>query len=323
MPNNYFRLVEFTLQAGCPVMCTFCPMELFLKNYRSQIRKFTVNSFKQALLNLQNSRIRDIAFCGFSEPLYHKNLPDFINLSVEAGFTVEITSTLKGLNVESIKKVKDLPIKWNVSLQPFGISNRKGLKDEEAWNNIESFLELDSKFQVNFGCLDLNLSQEQKTQLNEKGKQIGIKNILYGDFQTRAGNIVHNTINNQRKKLYCDHMAPVILPNGDMTLCCQDFGQRHIIGNILKTPFNDILSSDILRKILNIMQLKEKGSILCHTCEVAVPLPAFVSPFFCPAIGKIVDNNIINSILPIGSQRRKKFKPVKDFLKNLMKKFDV
>ncbi|MHB1657602.1 MAG: radical SAM/SPASM domain-containing protein [Burkholderiales bacterium] len=319
IPDNYFRTVEFTLQAGCPVGCNFCPQPLFLKKYSSYEKKITINNFKLALLNLKNSPVRIIQFSGYSEPLYHENFSDFINLSVEAGFEIEVFTTLKGFNKERLKNVKDLPVKWQISIQPLGIQNRKGLKDDEAWNNIKHLLELNLKYKPIFRCVNLNLSISQKTQLIEKGKRIGIKNIIFTELETRAGNIVKNHVNTHGRKLLCkNNMIPVILPNGDVSLCCMDFGLRHIIGNIFKKPLKDILSADSLQKIIGIMYLKEKGSILCHTCEFAIPIPDYVSPVYYAKARKIA-YSITNSILPLGSKRKAKVKAFFVKLKNLYK----
>ena len=32
----------------------------------------------------------------------------------------------------------------------------------------------------------------------------------------------------------------VLLPNGDMTLCCMDYGLKHILGNLYKQEYKDI-----------------------------------------------------------------------------------
>ncbi len=310
IPNNYFREVEFTLQVGCPVGCDFCPQSLFLKKYISHEKKFTINSFKQALSNLKNSPVKVIQFSGYSEPVYHENLPDFINLSVEAEFEVEIFTTLKGFNTECLKKVKDLPIKWYISVQPLGVQNRKGLKDEEAWNNIKSFLDLNLKFQPILRCVNFNLSKDQKNQLNEKVKKMGIKNILYPNFETRAGNITRNSINKFEKKLLCkNNMTPVILPNGDVSLCCMDFGLKHIIGNIFNDSFKNILLSDSCQKILKVMSRKEKGELLCHHCEFSIQTPVFVPNIYYAELRNIIYNTV-KIILPSGSRRKEKIKAI-------------
>lgn len=309
-PDNYFRKIDFTLQAGCPVRCDFCPQTLFLKEYKSPEKKITMDNFKLALSNLKNSSVKTIQFAGFSEPLYHKNFYDFVVLSVEAGFEVLVISTLKGLDTERLKNIKNLPVIWEVSIQPINMQNRKGLNDEEAWNNIKSFMKLNFKFQPIFRCLDLNLSVEERNRLIMQGKELGIKNIVFGEFNTRAGIIAENQINKFGKKIICGYnIPPEILPNGDVLLCCMDFGVKHKIGNIFKESFEKILSSDSLKKIINTMSLKEEGKILCHTCEAAIPMRKIV-PSICYAKTRemIYHNLITDNFLPLGSSRREKVK---------------
>ena len=309
IPSNYFRVIEFTIQTGCPVMCDFCPQDLFIKRYGHH-EKFTIDNFKLALLNLQNSTIKTIQFSGFSEPLYHKNISDFIRLSIDSGFEVEIHTTLKGFNSEQIEKVKNLPIKWYISVQPINMHNRKGLRDEEAWNNIKSFLGIEFNNKAIFRCVNLNLSKEQKIKLNKKVKKMGIKNIIYPNFETRAGNITRNSINKFGKKLLCkNNMTPVILPNGDIALCCMDFGLNHIIGNIFNDSFKNILLSDSLQKILKVMCRKEKGEILCHHCEFSIQTPVFVPNVYYAELRKII-YSMISIVLPSGSRRKEKIKAI-------------
>ncbi len=309
-PDNYFRKIDFTLQAGCPVRCDFCPQTLFLKEYKSLEKKITMDNFKLALSNLKNSSIKTIQFAGFSEPLYHENFYDFVTLSIAAEFEVLVITTLKGLDIIKLKQIENLPIIWSISIQPINMQNRKGLNDEEAWNNIKSFMKLNFKFQPIFRCLDLNLSMEERNRLIMRGKELGIKNIVFGEFNTRAGIIAENQINKFGKKIICRYnIPPEILPNGDILLCCMDFGVRHIIGNIFKESFEKVLSSDSLKKIINIMDLKEDGKILCHTCEAAISMRKIV-PSVCYAEARdiIYHNLIIDNFLPLGSSLREKVK---------------
>jgi len=47
----------------------------------------------------------------------------------------------------------------------------------------------------------------------------------------------------------------VMLPNGDVVLCCQDYGLKHILGNLFKIRFEDLL--------------RQKDYELCHRCIYA------------------------------------------------------
>jgi hypothetical protein len=47
----------------------------------------------------------------------------------------------------------------------------------------------------------------------------------------------------------------VVLPNGDVSLCCMDYGLKHIIGNIYEQEYDDIIPPPF------------SCFKLCQTCE--------------------------------------------------------
>ena len=53
----------------------------------------------------------------------------------------------------------------------------------------------------------------------------------------------------------------VLLPNGDVVLCCQDFGLKHILGNIFENPYEKIIPAPFA------------PYELCRSCHNAIELP--------------------------------------------------
>ncbi|MER9007171.1 SPASM domain-containing protein [Mesorhizobium sp. M0862] len=37
----------------------------------------------------------------------------------------------------------------------------------------------------------------------------------------------------------------VLLPNGDVTLCCTDFERRHVLGNLLRDEYADLFEGPV------------------------------------------------------------------------------
>ncbi|MGE4546610.1 MAG: radical SAM protein [Desulfurella sp.] len=304
LPESYFKSIEFTMQVGCGVGCSFCPQSIFVKNYKSDIKRFTLENFKRALNNIEGSPIKGIKFSGFSEPLEHSEIYDFIIEAYKKNFHVELITTLKNFSKEGFEKIKDLPIRCHVSIQPPNANNRKGLKDTDAWNNIELLLSLKPTCDLVFGCLDNNLTKENKNDIKKLADKLNIT-VKYEKYTTRAG-YLGNSIIHKKQKLLCKHnMGPVALPNGDLALCCMDFGLRHIIGNIFDQRYIDILNSDKLLEILKIMLGRTQGDILCHTCEYAKPVPDFLSlRYYYNA--RHIFKNIRDSLIPKNSTIRNK-----------------
>ena len=58
----------------------------------------------------------------------------------------------------------------------------------------------------------------------------------------------------------------VVLPNGDVYLCCQDYGLTQQIGNLLTTRFEDLDRSAVIAA-----SLQEDSDIICRKCELMRP----------------------------------------------------
>ena len=90
---------------------------------------------------------------------------------------------------------------------------------------------------------------------------------------TRAGNIDIDG-GTPRKRLTgeletCPRLqSGVLLPNGDVALCCMDWGLQHVIGNLLTMDYEMLLESDEYKRVLR-GYVDESVDILCRYCEVA------------------------------------------------------
>ena len=71
------------------------------------------------------------------------------------------------------------------------------------------------------------------------------KSVYHGDKEMTCGCL---------EKLYHN----VMLPNGDVSLCCMDYGLEHILGNLLEQPYDEIMPEN--NTCFN----------LCKFCENAV-----------------------------------------------------
>ena len=63
----------------------------------------------------------------------------------------------------------------------------------------------------------------------------------------------------------------VILPNGNVVLCCMDFGQKHVFGNLLRQEYDEVMNSPERKRVLAGLS-DEKRDILCRGCESAISL---------------------------------------------------
>jgi len=82
---------------------------------------------------------------------------------------------------------------------------------------------------------------------------------------SRAGNVWE--VQKQQGKFSCrlsqdnfDHN--VVLPNGDVYICCQDYCLKHKIGNLYETHYNNLNRSSLID-----FSNQEDSEIICRNCE--------------------------------------------------------
>lgn len=79
----------------------------------------------------------------------------------------------------------------------------------------------------------------------------------------------------------------VILPDGSVVLCCNDFGMKHVLGSIYKDNYESVRNSKEMKRILQGFD-DENMDILCRNCNSAVRvserLAYLKTPFTLPKI---------------------------------------
>jgi len=65
----------------------------------------------------------------------------------------------------------------------------------------------------------------------------------------------------------------VLLPNGDVVLCCMDYSLKHIIGNLIKQNYAEIFNS---KEFLMIVETNENSGFskcsICKSCDNITPI---------------------------------------------------
>jgi radical SAM protein with 4Fe4S-binding SPASM domain len=85
-----------------------------------------------------------------------------------------------------------------------------------------------------------------------------------------AGDIEEFKVPEKKHKIGCALLMEqmVLLPNGDVTICCNDLNSKSVIGNVLKTDFMDIYNCEQRVRYLKLHLQGKKDQIpLCKNCE--------------------------------------------------------
>jgi len=258
-------MMEITTTVGCKINCKFCPQKTLLKAYKNKVRKLSFDNFKIALDKLPKKS--NIIFSGFAEPFLNKECTNMILHANDIGHLVSVFTTGIGMKLKDVKLIHKILF----SEFPHG-GFVLHLPDNEGYANIK----VDSYYlrllfairDANFHNLRLRTMGTIHAKIQHVFPHDTVKTI---SVNSRAGNLTcegitasyhpsshkHDTICGRDEYIYNN----VMLPNGDVVLCCQDFGMKHVLGNIFNDTYADIMPSPLA------------SYALCKSCHNAIELP--------------------------------------------------
>lgn len=248
--------MEFTTsipKKGCVVDCVYCPQRILERSYVDEERYLTLDNFKRAVDKLpQNVRV---TFAGFTEPWLNKDCTDMLLYAHEKGHPIAVFTTGIGMKVEDVYRIKNVPY----DLGPNGRfvlhlpDNERKAKHPITKNYIEvleAFKEVHHEINGFYTMAMGTVHDEVKHLFPE---------AVVPAFWSRAGNLVGEAmlkpellnIQNEYKTIYhgeeprtcgCDeHLYHnIMLPNGDVSLCCMDYSLKFIIGNLFEQSYEEI-----------------------------------------------------------------------------------
>lgn len=266
-------IIEVTPKIGCSVNCRFCPQKLLLSRYYRDNRKYemSLDDFKFYLDRIPENTILD--WSGFVEPFLNPSAIDMMEYADALGFEQTLFTTLQGLDYETFERVLRIPFDEVIlhTADSFGYANipvteqyLSMIKDIIAAKKADG-----SPFLTGANC---QFEPSEKVTAITAGK---VK--IYCEMSDRAGNL-----DNEDKRLVSKHSSGkircsrsrrlnhnVLLPDGSLVLCCNDFGMDYVLGNLNKDTYEDIQNSDIMKKIISEMNSDLDRSVICRNCMFA------------------------------------------------------
>ena len=265
------RHLEITTMIGCKVACIYCPQDKISRQYFGSDRMMKFDDFKIYIERVPRYVV--LHFTGFAEPFLNPGCTDMIEYAARRGHPIYISTTLAGMTQEDVRRLSRL------TYYQFQIH----LPSAEKLMNLT----IDDEY---FALLSDLVSAQIITDLHFHGNEVHPtvgawlrrQSVNSQEFriQDRAGNL--NTEKVKKKvskpittgarpsgKLRCDRIYQnVLLPNGDVVLCCMDWSAEYVLGNLKQDRFEDLYRSETFRRVLR--GLKHPGiELLCRTCHVA------------------------------------------------------
>jgi len=255
--------LEVTLTAGCPMMCSYCPQDNYIKGYKSinQTSKklMSLEDYK-IILNNVDYRVKQIHFTGFTESLAHPQWDSFIEHTRAKNYKAVVNTTLYNATFEKIDRLIDLDIMVRIHLTD---SNINVSKDMIAYFISKYKRKADFKYFTEKGQSLL----PEETDIKRKHARARGRRP-----QSRGGNLKHipskiikGPVRCRRNSFY---RGNVVIPNGDVAVCCSDFSLKYILGNLLNQKLIDIHKSEPIKNFFNKMKSGDE-KFICNNCVFA------------------------------------------------------
>jgi FkbM family methyltransferase len=247
--------LEFTTvipEKGCVVDCVFCPQRTLIQNYSGE-RRLSLNNFKRVVDKLPKE-IR-VTFAGFTEPWLNSDCTDMLLYAHERGHPISVFTTLVGVSKKDIERIKHVPFAG----APNGgftvhLPDQERLAKHPITKKFIETVEYLGAVQheiKNFSVMSMG------SEIHESIRHVFPTAPTYAMW-SRAGNLIGERmlkpelqhqdflyINHGNKNMTCgcDERLyhNIMLPNGDVSLCCMDYGLEEICGNLFEIEYNDII----------------------------------------------------------------------------------
>lgn len=268
--------IEITTKIGCSVNCKYCPQKNLLhsyyKNDKNRETYFQYDDFVKCINKLPKDTIID--FAGFGEPFLNDRCIDMIEYTYKNGFEVTLYTTLVGLKKSDLKRVLSIPFKEVV----VHVADNQGYATipvtDEYLYCLDAFLEAKKEN----GTLFVDDVNGQCTPHPEVLKRTKGRFKIYRELMDRAGNLVGEEFADLAKAdrhgpIICTGMNKlnhnVLLPDGTMVLCCNDFSLQHELGNLLNQNYDEIMNGEMIKYVEHAMKNDDGTPVLCRKCTYA------------------------------------------------------
>lgn len=253
-PAPTLEITTIIPEKGCVVDCVFCPQRLLEGKYTGT-RIMTVDAFKEMIESVPLD-VR-ITFSGFIEPWMNKNCTDMVVYAHERGHPVSVFTTGIGMDIDDLERLVDIPYAGQPNggftlhlpdsellakhpITPGYLKTLEWIRDNQ--HRIKNFSIMSMGPGVHPAVIHL-FPSAPSYQMWDRAGNLSREALLKSDLKPLKDrwNTVHLT--DAPRTCGCiEHLYHnVLLPNGDVSLCCMDYGLDYIIGNLKTQTYEEVI----------------------------------------------------------------------------------
>lgn len=267
--------LEITTKIGCiPNFCTYCPQKLLITKYNAlkTDKYMSLETFITCINKVP--RNVEISFSGYTECFLNPLCSDMIIYAYQQGFKVNLYTTLSGMTIEDLEKIKDIKF-HHISLH---------LPDNDQLMKVpisKEYLSLAAKFKEYFPKNNAHVYGKMNNELRQIYPNTKIQEFSKKNLHTRANNLDIVEIPKQTRlagKIRCNARLRentdkidinVLIPNGDVHLCCMTYSLGNKLGNLLYDSYEDLFNSTEYKRIIQGLD-DDTIDIPCRTCKEGI-----------------------------------------------------
>ena len=255
-------VLEITTMAGCPLSCSFCPQDKLKSAYGKGNKYLALEQFKAVLRKIPPHV--QIDFSGMSEPWANPEATEMLSHALQRGHSIAVYTTLYGMTLDDADRTIDLLSAHRERIKIFCLHLPDRAGNMRGWKHSSEHETVLKKF-LDFGKRGILRKFEAMT-MDEHGavhKDLEHLGITLGKWTgiSRAGSLDVAAIGGQKlhhsprnaNPVSCastpDYDHNVMLPNGDVVLCCMDYSLKHVIGNLFEQDYEELFASAEMDRI--------------------------------------------------------------------------
>lgn len=283
--NYAIRWVNYEFNSSCNLHCKWCSLDHEKK--RSIMDSATLEKSLKELSADKSFFIERIDLHNAGETLLHPNLGKMLEITrsykrrINGNPRVYLLTNAMLLDEEKSKSIINSgaidEIRFSIdggTIQEYE-EIRRGAKWNIVKNNITRFLELnEKKIKTEIICMVSPEKSFSREWMDDDFTDLlnQMDNVEYRYPHNWDGSVdldIENPsldVSNGRVCKFINRNL-VVLPNGDVTVCCADLNSRGVVGNLGKSSMTDIVFSDKRIEMIKLFEKGKKENIdLCRNC---------------------------------------------------------
>ena len=288
--------IDVELTNLCNFHCCFCPTGTkAMKRMRGMMPDDVVDALAE---NVQKYHIPGVRFIRWGEPTMHPRYIEILEKIKKAGSLIHINTNGSLLDERQIQRLFDIhldSIKFSFQGADEGTYNemREGGDYERLLSTVRTFHEMRGNREYPFIQISTTLTGESAEQIKNFKSDVEQYCDYYNIGYTKLNHLdvesmnideaemekirrlqKHETINRVYRPICPEAFDKLSINwNGDVTLCCGDYDNFMIVGNVLDNDIKYIFNSKATKLYREAIATKHYGLIkCCSECYETVPL---------------------------------------------------